>query len=168
MAILSTQVLVGNVGRVYDLRTVGSENRKVIDFTIAVTPRKKVGDEWTDGDTYWSTVTAWGRLAENIAESFNAGDRVFVYGRTEMKPGYTNREGVEVDARPIIVAEFAGHEVSFNAATSARVAGKSSYSEASKPVSKPVESKPTATKDVFDADDDDLFGDDLDDDDVAF
>ena len=77
MAILSTQVLVGNVGRVYDLRTVGSENRKVIDFTIAVTPRKKVGDEWTDGDTYWSTVTAWGRLAENIAESFNAGDRIF-------------------------------------------------------------------------------------------
>lgn len=122
MAILANQTIVGSVGRVYELRTVGKDNTEVVDFTVAVTPRKKVNDEWTDGTTYWSTITAWGRLAKNISESFRPGDRVVVIGRTEMKDGYTNKENVEVPARPIIVADFAGLEVSYNAAHSDKVA----------------------------------------------
>lgn len=120
MAILAAQNLVGQIGRVYELRTVGNDNQEVIDFTVAVTPRKRVDGEWTDGETYWSTVTAWGRLAKNISESFKSGDRVIVIGRTDMKPGYTNREGVEVPPRPTITADFAGLELGFHPAESHR------------------------------------------------
>lgn len=130
--ILATQTLVGSVGRVYDLRTVGQNNNEVIDFTVAVTPRKKVGDDWVDGTTYWMTVTAWGRLAKNIAESFRPGDRVVVIGRTEMKDAYTNKDGGEVPARAILIADFAGLEVSYNPAKSDRVSKSDGGSSSSR------------------------------------
>lgn len=158
MAILASQTLVGSVGRVYELRTVGKDNQEVIDFTVAVTPRKKVDGEWTDGETYWLTITAWGKLAKNISESFNSGDRVFVLGRTEMKAGYTNKDQVEVPARPILIAEFAGLELSYNPAHSDRPAkGERTERSESRPASKPAAAKAAAKP----AADDDLdFGDD--------
>lgn len=170
MAILAQQIIVGNIGKVYDLRTVGKDNTPVVDFSVAVTPRKRDGDEWKDGETYWVTVTAWNKLAENVAASFNSGDRVIVYGRVEMKDGYTNRDGEAVPARPIMVADFAGLEVSYAPAESKRVRGggngggsdrSSSRSsgpsqqrrEAPKPAPKPAED------DLFGDDDDFSFGD---------
>lgn len=162
MAILANQTLVGSVGRVYELRTVGKDNQEVIDFTVAATPRKKIDGEWTDGETYWLTITAWGKLAKNISESFNSGDRVFVYGRTEMKAGYTNKEQVEVPPRPILIAEFAGLELSFNPAHSDRqpkAKGERSSQSESRPASKPVTKAPAKAA----ADDDLDFGDDDDD-----
>lgn len=123
MAILSEQTIVGQVGNVYDLRDTKGGN-KVIDFSVAVTPRKKEGDKWVDGDTTWFSVTAWGRLAENIRDSFQKGDRVFVRGRCETKPGYTkkNQDGSEseVGPRPVLIAEYAGHELAFAPSTQHR------------------------------------------------
>lgn len=153
MAILAQQTIVGNVGRVYDLRTVGKNNTPVLDFSVAVTPRKKDGDEWVDGETYWITITAWNKLAENVAESFKSGDRVFVYGRIEMKSGYTNKEGNAVEGRPIMIADFAGLEVSYNAAESKRES-HSGQGRSSKPSPKKETSPKPAAKD------DDLFGED--------
>ena len=162
MAILANQTVVGSIGRVYELRTVGKDNQEVIDFTIAATPRKKVDGEWTDGETYWLTITAWGKLAKNISESFNSGDRVFVLGRTEMKAGYTNKDQVEVPARPILIAEFAGLELSFNPAHSDRPAKSDRQERSSAPVTKAAE-KPAAAK-AKPADDDLNFDDDDDED----
>lgn len=167
MAILATQTLVGSVGRVYDLRTVGANNNEVIDFTVAVTPRKRVDDEWVDGTTYWVTVTAWGRLAKNVSESFRPGDRVVVIGRTEMKDSYTNRDGDEVPARPILIADFAGLEVSYNSAKSDRVAksdGGNRSSSSSSSSSSRRDEAPAPKKSAAPVDDDDLdFGSDDDD-----
>lgn len=110
---LNIEFVAGSIGKIYDLRTVGKDNKSVIDFSVAYTPRKRQGDEWVDGETKWSTVTAWGRLADNIAEHWNVGDRVFVYGRVDMKDGYTNKQGDQVPPRPIIIAEVAGHDNGF-------------------------------------------------------
>jgi len=163
MAILASQTLVGSIGRVYDLRTVGKDNQEVIDFTIAVTPRKKVDGEWTDGETYWLTITAWGKLAKNVSESFNSGDRVFVIGRTEMKAGYTNKEGVEVAARPILIAEFAGLELSYHPAHSDRPARGERSEGRPAAASRPAASAPKAAAKPAPKDDDLDFGDDDDD-----
>ena len=119
-SILATQTIVGTIGNVYELRTVGRDNRKVIDFSVAVTRKKKDGDDWKDGETYWLTITAWNTLAENVEKSFKKGDRVIVYGYTDMKPGYTTEDGNKRDPRPILVAEFAGHEVTFASSTQHR------------------------------------------------
>lgn len=152
MAILAQQTIVGNVGRVNELRTVGSKNTAVLDFAVAVTPRVKNGDNWEDGETYWVSVTAWDKLAENIAASFKVGDRVFVHGRVDMKPGYTNKEGVEVAARPIVIAQFAGLEVSYAAAESKRQRSGGGSAQAKPAAAAPAE-------DMFSNDDFDFDSD---------
>lgn len=155
MAILAQQTIVGNVGNVYDLRTVGKNNTPVIDFSVAVTPRKKNGEEWVDGETYWLNITAWNRLAENVAESFNSGDRVILVGRTEMKDGYTNKKGEAVPPRAILIADFAGLEVSYASATSNRVPGGNRAQKNERPpAAKPAAAAP-APAEV----DDDIFAD---------
>lgn len=117
--------VVGNISSIFDVRTrfEGTDREThVIDFRLGDTPRKKdKNGEWQDGEALFTDVTAWGRLAQNIAESFNVGDRVFVEGREEMKPAYTNSSGEERPAKPFVTAHFAGHEVSRHAAHSERV-----------------------------------------------
>jgi len=163
MAILANQTLVGSIGRVYELRTVGKDNLEVIDFSIAMTPRKRVDGEWTDGETYWTNVTAWGKLAKNVSESATPGDRVIVIGRTEMKAGYTNKDGAEVPAKPIVVAEFVGLELSSHPAHSDRPArGERSDNRSSAPARSERREEPK--KAAAAADDDlDLSFDDSDD-----
>lgn len=121
MAVLGQEVLVGNVGNIFEKRVVGKDSMSVIDFTVAVTPRKRDGDKWVDGITYWASCTAWGRLADNIEKSFRQGDRVFIMGRIDMKPSWTNKEGQEMPERPFINVDYAGLEVTYNAAESKRV-----------------------------------------------
>lgn len=133
MAVYANQMLVGNIGQVYEMRTVGKDNREVIEFSIAVTPRKQVDGEWTDGETYWMNVTAWNKLAVNVKASFKSGDRVFVSGRTDMKPAYTNKEGKEIPARPFVIADVAGHEISNHSAQTDRVAGQRRDSDGARP-----------------------------------
>ena len=108
---IATQVIVGNVGKKWDKRTTKNGD-SVINFAVGATPRKKVDDEWVDGTPYWIKVVAWGKLADNIEESFNIGDRVFVSGRMEQSPNYENEEGEEQKGSPILRAEFAGLEIS--------------------------------------------------------
>ena len=154
-SVIVQKTVVGTVGSVYDLRTVGQKQQSVLDFSVASTPRKNVDGEWVDGTTNWTTITVWGRLADNVSASLKKGDRVIAYGREEMKDGYTNKEGVEVAARPILVADFVGLELSYAAAESKREASsggarKAAPAAASKPA---AVSKPAAT-------DEDIFGED--------
>lgn len=144
------QKITGSIGQVHDLRHVGNDKKAVVDFSIAVTPRFNDNGTWKDGKTIWRNCTAWGRLAENIHESLRPGDRVVVYGYTQTKDGYTNKEGVEVPDREQVVATEVGLELAFDSARSNRVAktssnrsngnsGNAGNSRSSKPAPKPVE-----------------------------
>jgi single-strand DNA-binding protein len=154
MAVLAQKILVGTIGRVYELRTIGTKSTSVIDFSVAVTPRKKDGDNWVDGETNWQNVTAWNRLAENVAASLKPGDRVIVWGREDMKPGYTNKDGVDVGPRPIVVADFVGLEISFAPAKSERKPANGGNSSA--PTTRKAAAAPAPTVTV----EEDIFSDD--------
>lgn len=137
MAVLANQTIVGTVGQIFELRTVKKTNDKVLDLSIAVTRRHNVDGEWVDGETYWVKVTMWGRLAENVYESWKTGDRVFVHGDIDVKPGFsgTNDDGSakEIPPRPFLVAKFAGHENSYHVTKQERNKnGKATYSDRSK------------------------------------
>lgn len=173
MAVLGQEVLVGNIGSIFEKRVVGKDSLSVIDFTVAVSSRKKVGDKWVDGNTYWANCTAWGRLADNIAESFNKGDRVMVIGKIEMKDAWTNKEGEEMPARPYIRVDFAGLEVSFNPAESKRTNGGGSnnssapqFSSEEKPKQKKAAAKKVEVEEPVEDDDFDLDFSEFDDLDV--
>lgn len=162
--------IVGTIGNVYELRSVGSDNRSVVDFSVAVTPRKRVGDEWEDGTTIWTNCTAWGRTADNIAEGFKKGDRVFLKGRADMKAGYTNKDGVEVAPREIVVVDYAGHENSYRVSTQIRdnAGGGGSGSRSTQAAPKQAAAKPKAAPAAEAIDFDEFDIDDLDDGDLPF
>jgi single-strand DNA-binding protein len=72
--------LTGNLAFDPKIRFTPNGN-PVVDLRIATTPRKKVGEDWVDGETLWFDVSVWKQFAENIAASLHKGDRVTVSGR---------------------------------------------------------------------------------------
>jgi single-strand DNA-binding protein len=66
--------------------------------------RTKEGDQWVDVDTTPWKVTAWERLAENVAETLHKGDPVVVVGTAAEnsweKDGQTYRR-IEVTAKHV-------------------------------------------------------------------
>jgi len=101
MATDNQVMLVGNLTEDPELRfTPGGA--AVASFRLAVTPRIRQGDQWTDGETSFFKVNAWRALGENIAESLTKGARAVVIGRLRMRswetPEGEKRSVVEVEA----------------------------------------------------------------------
>ena len=94
----------GNLGSDPELRFTPA-GKAVADFRIASTPRLKQGTEWVDGETIWFKVTAWGALAEGVAECFTKGSAVLVTGSLKQttfkgKDGQDIR-GLEINAETV-------------------------------------------------------------------
>ena len=77
----------------------------VCNFRLAVTPRIKQGDTWTDGETSFFRITAWRQLAEHVGDSLSKGDRVIVVGQLKARswetPEGERRSVVEVTAEEV-------------------------------------------------------------------
>lgn len=60
---------------------------KVANFRLASTSRRFDRDEgrWTDGSTFFVSVSAWRNLGENAAASLKKGQPVVVYGRYQTR-----------------------------------------------------------------------------------
>ena len=54
-------------------------------FRAVADKKKKVGDEWVDDKVIWVNVTAFGKYAENLAESATKGDIVMIEGTIETR-----------------------------------------------------------------------------------
>lgn len=87
-----------------------SEGLRIASFRLASNVRRydrKTG-RWIDGDTNWFTITAFRRLAEHVAGSFEKGQRVLVHGRLRVRAWESGpRSGTTVE----IEAESAGHDL---------------------------------------------------------
>jgi single-strand DNA-binding protein len=101
MATDNQVMLVGNLTEDPELRFTPS-GAAVASFRLAVTPRIRQGDQWTDGETSFFRVNAWRSLGENVAESLTKGARAVVVGRLRMRswetPEGEKRSVVEVEA----------------------------------------------------------------------
>jgi single-strand DNA-binding protein len=96
--------LEGNVGKEPELRfTPGGD--PVCNMSVAVTPRKKVNDQWVDGETTWFRVTAWGRLAESCTEHVQKGDAIMVRGKFRLS---TYEKDGETRTMPEVIADTVG------------------------------------------------------------
>lgn len=87
----------GNLVNDPDLRFTEA-GRPVSNLRVADTPRIQDPStgKWSDGETVYYDVRAWGTLAENVANNLQKGDRIVVEGR--WKAGhYTNRDQVVVE-----------------------------------------------------------------------
>jgi single-stranded DNA-binding protein len=68
----------GNIGRNAELKTSGGGKQYLV-FSVAVTPAKKVGTEYVDGQTIWFGITSFDDNANPF--DYVKGTRVKVTGR---------------------------------------------------------------------------------------
>lgn len=68
--------------------------KPVANLSIASTPIRynQQAGQWDDGTTMWMRASAWGDMAENVAESLRKGMWVLAQGRLVQRD-YTTREG---------------------------------------------------------------------------
>lgn len=105
---LCKMTLIGNLGRDPEMRYTPT-GRPVTQFTVAVNlnSRNQAG-EWVER-TEWFRVTAWGQLAERLAENLRKGNRVYVEGRFQSREWEAQdgqkRTSLEVTADNVISLE---------------------------------------------------------------
>jgi single-strand DNA-binding protein len=101
MATDNTVTLIGNLTDDPELRFTAN-GAAVANFRLAVTPRIRQGDSWTDGETSFFRINCWRQLAENVTETLGKGARAIVIGRLRMRFWETDdgdkRTVVEVEA----------------------------------------------------------------------
>ncbi|MEU4625244.1 single-stranded DNA-binding protein [Actinoplanes sp. NPDC023801] len=75
--------VIGNVLTAPEWRRTSTDNTLVANFRVASTSRRfdRETGNWVDGHSLRVRVTAWRRLAENVASSITVGDPIVVYGR---------------------------------------------------------------------------------------
>lgn len=104
MANEPTISLTGRLGNDPQIGFTGS-GRAVANFSVAVTPRTKDGDNWIDKDTLWFRVSLW-KNAEAAVEELVKGDYVAITGKFS-NPSFTTKDGAEKTALEID-ADFVG------------------------------------------------------------
>ena len=101
MATDNQSILIGNLTDDPELRFTAN-GAAVANFRLAVTPRVRQGDQWTDGETSFFRINCWRQLAENVTETLGKGARAIVIGRLRMRSWETDdgerRTVVEVEA----------------------------------------------------------------------
>lgn len=86
---ISNNTFVGGITRDPELKLLPS-GTPVLNLGIAVNHSKKDKDgNWTDEPNFLD-ITAFGSLAENVAESLGKGDRVIVVARASYRQWETN------------------------------------------------------------------------------
>ena len=106
---MSTPVtLNGRIGKDPELR-FGNSGKAVARFSVVTTRRvlDKNTNQWTDEDTTWWNCTAFGSLAENIAESLEKGAAVIVVGRAATESWVDKGTGEKRTAMKVIADEVA-------------------------------------------------------------
>ena len=103
---------------------------EVTTFRLGSTPRwlSAQTGEWSSGSTNWYTVAAFGRLADNIAESISKGDPVVVVGRPKVRQ-WENDDGIKgTDVE--VSAQSVGHDLTY---------GRTAFSKVSSTTTRPGE-----------------------------
>lgn len=92
MANETTATFVGNLTRDPKLSFTAS-GQAVCELGIAVNSRKKVNNEWVDGDPKFFDFTVWAQMAENVAECLEKGNRVVIYARPDFRQWEDKKTG---------------------------------------------------------------------------
>lgn len=73
-------------------------------FSVAHTPRKKVNNEWVDGETQWYRVVMFDKKAMQAA-TLKKGDEVLIFGTVKMS-SFKGKDGTEKTALEITGSEI--------------------------------------------------------------
>ncbi len=96
--------LMGSVGRDPEVRYT-SEGTAVANFTMATNETWKGKDGEKKEKTEWHRVVAWGKIAENMGEYVNKGDRLYIEGRIQTNE-WEDKEGSKRETKEINVMDY--------------------------------------------------------------
>jgi len=97
------EMFTGRVGNVSDIKELANGNC-VVNFSVAETPRVKVGETWGDGPTVWTNVAIFGDEARNLHRSVKPGTFVTVIGERRASE-YIPKDSTEKVTSQSVVAE---------------------------------------------------------------
>lgn len=110
MSSVNKVILIGNVGRDPEVRTVGGS--KVVNLSIATTERwtnKTTGQK--EGRTEWTKVVIWNERIADVAERYlTKGSKVYVEGQLQTRK-WTGNDGVERYSTEVVLQKFRGELV---------------------------------------------------------
>jgi single-strand DNA-binding protein len=123
--------------------------KAVVNFRLA--GKKRVRDaqgQWTDGDPIYLSVTAWEKVAENVAETLvRKGQRVTVTGRLEQQ-WWEGKDGGAKQSKYVIIADSVSVDLTFSTYTeNERTQGGGTSAKA--PVDDPWAAPPQAEEPPF-------------------
>ncbi|MGH7728826.1 MAG: single-stranded DNA-binding protein [Candidatus Binataceae bacterium] len=93
-------VVVGNLTRDPEMRTIDGSGKAVTKFALAVNRRSKGGDE-----TMFIDIVAWERLGEICNQYLKKGMSALVEGRLSIRD-YTNKDGEKRRAVEIVASDM--------------------------------------------------------------
>ena len=118
---------------------------------VASSRKKDDSGEWVDDKTCWLRLTAFKRLAENLAESFTKGDLITVTGRLHTSE-FEDRDGNKRQSYEV-TADTIGMSVAFKAAraiqTDRPASGGGGASTATAPAEDPWQTPPQGDEPPF-------------------
>ena len=115
MELISVTGLVATTPR----HIVTTDGLPITSFRIASSHRKfdRATMKWVDGETNWYTITAFRTLAMNTASSISKGERIFVYGKLNIRDWDNGeRAGTSVEIEALTL----GHDLCWGTSTMTR------------------------------------------------
>ena len=128
--------LSGRIGKDPERRSTKS-GEAWLSFRLASTPRvRSEQGTWSDGETSWYSVNAYGALARNAAESLHQGERVVVTGDLALRTWTTadGRSGTTAQIRAVAI----GHDLTFGTTSLSRTARRQEEPEQQPPTAQPT------------------------------
>ena len=100
MASLNKAILIGNIGKDFELRKTAAGS-SIVNLTLATTRRYKDGQGQPQEETEWHSVVFFGKTAEIASQYLHKGSSVYIEGRLHTRK-YTDKQGIERYATDII------------------------------------------------------------------
>ena len=159
----------GGLVRKGELRQVNTANgsTSVINLTVARNYQKRDGNDWVDDGTYYINCTAWGKIAESIANSdIPTGFRLIISGvlTSRLNAEYTAKSGEVIPEHyeEEVRVDSIGVALAFNqtvVASRAKSENGGTTSTATKQAAKSSAPKSTTPAPASTTDSSSLFGD---------
>ena len=109
MSYLNKVMLIGNVGRDPEVRTINGS--KVVNLSLAVSERWKGADGERQERTEWVRVVIWNERLADVADRYlTKGSKVYIEGQLQTRK-WTDKDGLERYTTEVVLQRFRGELV---------------------------------------------------------
>lgn len=106
MASYNKVLLMGNLTRDVEVRTLPSGTQQVANFGIAVNRKWRDASGELKEDVTFIDCEAWGKTAENIARFFSKGKPIFLEGRLRLDTWQDKNDGTNRSKLKVVIESF--------------------------------------------------------------